>query len=309
VDDYQDNYIDILKYILINKKGSQKFPTDQEFCERFKSRDVYNLKSKNRLHLLESLENYENKEKVKVDELLNDKTLNIEHIMPQTLTKSWINSLGQNFHEIHEKYLHTIGNITLTGYNSKMSNKSFLEKRDMQKGFKESRLFLNKYLSQLDKWDEETIKKRADILCQTALKIWNYPKTDFVLPKKTENLYSLSDNQSFIGKKIESYIFQDKETKVKSWKDLYQHICLTLYDLDSNKFKSFLSDEDFQTKKRKMISSNKSDLRNPLKLSDTIYLESNHNTDTILDLIRLILRKFEIEEDEVSLYLRENNDS
>jgi uncharacterized protein with ParB-like and HNH nuclease domain len=309
VENYKENYIEILKYLLINKKGSQKFPTDQEFSERFKARDVYNLKSKNRLHLLETLENYENKEEVKIEELLNDKTLNIEHIMPQTLTKSWISSLGQDFHEIHEKWLHTIGNITLTGYNSKMSNKPFIEKRNMEKGFKQSRLFLNKYLSELDKWDEENIKKRAEILCEMSLKIWTYPKTEYKLPKKTENLYSLSDNQSFTGEKIESYIFQDKETKVKSWKEFYQSVCLSLYDLDSNKFKLFLDDEEFQMKKRKMISSNKEVLKNPLKISDTIYLESNLNTDSILNMVRLILGKFEIEEDEVSIYLRENNDS
>jgi len=307
VENYKDNYLDILKYLLINKKGSQKFPTDQEFSERFKTRDVYNLRSKNRLHLLESLENYENKEEVKVEELLRDKILNIEHIMPQTLTKSWINSLGQEFHNIHDKLLHTIGNITLTGYNTRMSNKSFVEKRDMEKGFKESRLFLNKCLSVLDIWNEENIKKRADIMCEIALKIWPYPKTEYKLPKKTENLYSLSDDHSFTGEKIESYIFQEKETKVKSWRELYQSICLSLYEVDSNKFKSFLEDDEFQMKKRKMISPNKSDLASPLKISDTIYLESNLNTDTVLNMVRLVLRKFEIDDDEVSIYLRENN--
>jgi len=308
VENYKEKYIDILKYLLTNKKGSQKFPTNQEFSDKLKTRDVYNLNSKNRLHLLESLENYENKEEVKVDELLSDKSLNIEHIMPQTLTKNWMSSLGPDFHQIHEKWLHTIGNITLTGYNSKMSNKSFIEKRDMQKGFKESRLFLNKYISDLDKWDEENIKKRSEILCEVALKIWGYPQTNYIIPKKSENLYSLSDDHSFTGEKIESYILQEKEIKVKSWKELYQSICLSLYDVDSNKFKSFLDDDEFQMKKRKMISSDKSNLTSPLKISDTLYLESNLNTDTILSMIRLVLRKFGIDEDEVSIYLRENNE-
>ena len=309
VENYKENYIDILKYLLISKKGSQKFPTDQEFSDKFKTRDVYNLKSKNRLHLLENLENYENKEEVKVEELLNDKTLDIEHIMPQTLTKIWITALGQDFHQIHEKWLHTIGNITLTGYNSKLSNKSFVEKRDMQKGFKESRLFLNKYLSELDNWNEENIQKRSEILCEVALKIWIYPQTNYIIPKKTDNLYSLSDDHCFTGEKIESYIFQEKEIKVKSWKELYQSICLSLYDVDSNKFKSFLEDDEFQMKKRKMISANKANLTSPLKISDTIYLESNLNTDTILNMIRLVLKKFEIDDDEVSVYLKENNNS
>jgi len=161
----------------------------------------------------------------------------------------------------------------------------------------------------LDEWNEGDIQKRSNILCEVALKIWIYPQTDYIIPKKTENLYSLSDDHSFTGEKIESYIFQEKEIKVKSWKELYQSICLSLYDVDSNKFKSFLDDDEFQMKKRKMISSNKIDLTSPLKISDTIYFESNLNTDTILSMIRLVLRKFEIDEDELSLYLRENNDS
>ncbi len=84
--------------------------------------------------------------------------LNIEHIMPQTLTNKWKESLGDNYKEIHDKYLHTIGNLTLTGYNSKLSNKTFEEKKEMEDGFKDSRLYLNKYISSIDKWNEEEIK-------------------------------------------------------------------------------------------------------------------------------------------------------
>lgn len=272
------------------------------------SRDIYHLRSKNVLHLLERLENFENAEKVKVEELIRDKVLNIEHIMPQTLTKNWMGSLGENFLQIHEKWLHTIGNITLTAYNSKMSNKPFLEKRDMEKGFKESKLFLNKYLRDIDKWNEETIINRANQLKNTALKIWKYPLTEFVLPRSTENVYSLSDDQSFTGEKIQSYVFQEQETLVRSWKDFYQSICLVLYDLDSNKFKSFLEDDEFQRKKRKMISSKENELKSPIKISDTIYIESNLNTNTLLNMVRLILKKYGIDEEEVSLYLREDDE-
>ena len=306
--DYQSNYLNILKYILSHKKVSQKFPTNEEFAERLINRDIYHLRPKNILHLLERIENFDNYEKVKVEELIRDKVLNIEHIMPQTLTKSWISSLGENFHQIHEKWLHTLGNITLTGYNSKMSNKSFIDKRDMEKGFKDSKLSLNKFLKSIDKWDEETITKRAEQLKDTALKIWTYPTTDFTLPRSTENVYSLSDSQSFTGEKIQSYVFQEQERNVKSWKEFYQSICLSLYDLDSNKFKSFLEDDDFQMKKRKMISNKESDLKNPLKISDNIYLESNLNTDTLLNMTRLILKKYAIDEEDVSLYLREEEE-
>ncbi|MCP8340940.1 HNH endonuclease family protein, partial [Clostridioides difficile] len=119
------------------KKSSQRFPTDSEFSNAFETKDIYNTKSKNKLYILERLENYNNKEIVDLENLINNNMLNIEHIMPQTLTNKWKESLGDNYKEIHDKYLHTIGNLTLTGYNSKLSNKTFEEKKEMEDGFKE----------------------------------------------------------------------------------------------------------------------------------------------------------------------------
>ncbi len=98
--------------------------------------------------------------------------------MPQKLTEEWERDLGENFQEIHDKYLHTIGNLTLTGYNPEYSNKSFQEKRDMEKGFKNSPLRLNQSLRDLESFGEEEIKKRANDLADLALKIWTYPKLD-----------------------------------------------------------------------------------------------------------------------------------
>lgn len=98
--------------------------------------------------------------------------------MPQKLTEEWERDLGENFQEIHDKYLHTIGNLTLTGYNSEYSNKSFQEKRDMGGGFKDSPLRLNQSLRDLESFGEEEIKKRANDLADLALKIWTYPKLD-----------------------------------------------------------------------------------------------------------------------------------
>ena len=150
IDNYKENYLEIFKYILTNKKSSQRFPSEDEFKLKFLECDVYSWKSKNKIYLLEQLENYDNNEKVDIENLINEKKLSIEHIMPQTLTLSWKNALGEGYNEVYAKYIGTIGNLTLTGYNSSLSNKSFIEKRDMEKGFKDSRLKLNKYLSEID---------------------------------------------------------------------------------------------------------------------------------------------------------------
>ncbi len=117
--------------------------------------------------------------------------------MPQKLTEEWERDLGENFQEIHDKYLHTIGNLTLTGYNPEYSNKSFQEKQGMEGGFKDSPLRLNQGLRDLKSFGEEEIKKRANDLADLALKIWTYPKLDAETlekykPKKEKKVYDLS---------------------------------------------------------------------------------------------------------------------
>ncbi len=166
-----------------------KFPKDSEFKKLFITIDFYNFQKKE--YFLERLENFERKEPV------NTKECTTEHIMSQTLTEEWKRDLGENFQAIHDKYLHTIGNLTLTGYNEKYSNNSFQEKRDMEKGFKQSPLKLNQSLKDLESFGEKEIEKRANDLADWALKIWTYPKLDAETlekykPKKEKKVYDLS---------------------------------------------------------------------------------------------------------------------
>ncbi len=171
----------------------QRFPNNDEFKNSFITIDFYKFK-KNK-YFFERLENFDTKEPV------NTQKCTIEHIMPQELTaEEWEKDLGENFKEIHDKYLHTIGNLTLTGYNPEYSNNSFQEKRDMEKGFKDSPLRLNQSLRDLESFGEEEIKKRANDLADLALKIWTYPNLDAETlekykpkkDKKEKKVYDLS---------------------------------------------------------------------------------------------------------------------
>ncbi|WP_187927845.1 DUF262 and DUF1524 domain-containing protein [Helicobacter pylori] len=173
-------------------KGKQRFPNNDEFKDLFITIDFYHFKKIK--YFLERLENFDTKEPV------DTQKCDTEHIMPQTLNKEWEGDLGENFEAIHEKYLHTIGNLTLTGYNSKYSNNSFREKRDMEKGFKQSSLKLNQSLKNLESFGEKEIEKRANDLADWALKIWTYPKLDLETleeykpkkEKKEKKVYDLS---------------------------------------------------------------------------------------------------------------------
>lgn len=163
----KDEYFESLKAHFGSLTEKQRFPNNDEFKDCFITIDFYNVKRNK--YFFERLENFDRKERVYTHEYT------IEHIMPKKLTEEWERDLGENFKEIHDKYLHTIGNLTLTGYNPEYSNKSFKEKQGMEKGFKDSPLRLNQGLRDLKSFGEEEIKKRANDLADLALKIWTYP--------------------------------------------------------------------------------------------------------------------------------------
>ncbi|WP_120840995.1 DUF262 and DUF1524 domain-containing protein [Helicobacter pylori] len=190
-------------------KGNQRFPNNDEFKKLFITIDFYNFQKKK--YFFERLEKSDTEEPVDIKECT------IEHIMPQTLTEEWKRDLGENFQAIHEKYLHTIGNLTLTGYNEKYSNNSFQEKRDMEKGFKQSPLKLNQGLRDLEVFGEKEIEKRANVLADWALKIWTYPKLDAETleknkPKKGKKAYDLS-SYKFSSHSRELFDILSKEIK------------------------------------------------------------------------------------------------
>ncbi|KMZ46718.1 hypothetical protein AC782_05915 [Helicobacter pylori] len=170
----------------------QRFPGDDEFKNSFTTKELCSSnKTEKARYYLERLENFDTKEPV------NTKECTTEHIMPKKLDEKWKKDLGQDHERIHTQYLNTIGNLTLTGYNSEYSNRSFQEKRDMEKGFKQSPLRLNQGLRGLESFGEEQIKKRANDLADLALKIWTYPNLDAETlekhkPKKEKKVYDLS---------------------------------------------------------------------------------------------------------------------
>lgn len=195
--------------------GNQKFPNDFEFKDSFITKELYHPKKTEKVfNFLKRLENFDTKEPVNTQECTT------EHIMPKTLTEEWKRDLGENFQAIHDKYLHTIGNLTLTGYNEKYSNNSFQEKRDMEKGFKQSPLKLNQSLKDLESFGEKEIEKRANDLADWALKIWTYPKLEAETleedkpkkEKKEKKVYDLS-SYKFSSHSRELFDILSKEIK------------------------------------------------------------------------------------------------
>lgn len=168
----KDDYVNSVIKAFVFKSSYKRFPSDYEVREKLQTKDIYHFRL--RKYLLEALENYYHKEPID----LNTANYTIEHIMPQNIEHnlSWQQMLGEDWQEVHSLYLHTLGNLTITGYNAEMSNKSFDEKVNGESGFKYSHLKLNESIVQCDVWDKKAIQRRTNILTDIILKIWKYPE-------------------------------------------------------------------------------------------------------------------------------------
>ncbi len=168
----KETYLESAKAHLLTLPSYRRFPSDKEFKHEVVKRDLYNFSRSN--YWLRRLENHERKERVPVGEYT------IEHILPQNenLSQEWREDLGPEWQRIQKIWLHTLGNLTLTGYNSEYGDRPFLDKRDMTGGFRESPLKLNKDLGHLDKWNEDAIKNRAKRLAKEATDVWAAPDLD-----------------------------------------------------------------------------------------------------------------------------------
>ncbi|RXI45247.1 DUF262 domain-containing protein [Clostridium tetani] len=295
--DYKDMYYDMLVAILLNKKYSAAFPTDLEFKQEFLSRNMYKFKHVN--YLLEHLENHNNKEKVDVEEL------SIEHIMPQKLDAKWTLKLGNNAQAIHERYIHNIGNLTLTGYNSNLSNKSFDDKKII---LEKSRLKLNKGISNFTTWNEEIIIKRAVELFSIAIKNWSAPKVNkdlinYIGIDEKEYL-DLSDEIDVTGRKPVAFEILGEKHNINSWKRLICECSQILYNLDKDIFKSFINDSDFAGRKNRIVSSNLIDIREMFKIENNIYIETKLNANSTLNYIKLMMEKYNLSDEDFKFWIK-----
>ena len=210
-------YLESVKAAFLLLDSYRRYPTDEEFQSEFIQKDVYNFRS--RSYLLRKLENVQRKEPVNIDEWT------IEHVMPQNenLSQEWQDMLGPDWEAVQTRYLHTIGNLTLTGYNPELSDRPFLKKRDMEGGFRDSPIRLNKQLRDLSAWNENSIVARAWNLTEVARQIWSYTE----LPYEILDAYKRSN-----GDEPEEYGFDHFEYLEGSTLELFELIRRRIMNLD-----------------------------------------------------------------------------
>lgn len=192
----KQDYYNYFVAAMFEKDTYKRFPTNEEVQEKLLNQNMYS-KRKILKHVLIAIENIEGKEFVSTE------NSSIEHIMPQNLTKDWENELGSNYEEIHGIYLHTLGNLTLTPYNSELGDKSFFDKKTCDNGFCKSKLTLNEGLCELDRWTDKEIIDRTKQLSKKIINIWKYPV-------KTSRVFDILNHINETGD-IEEYTLIDFE--------------------------------------------------------------------------------------------------
>ena len=255
------------------------------------------MQKKNKFYLFERLENCSSKEKNDVYENLENKTYSIEHIMPQSLNAEWKQALGEDHARIQEEWLHTIANLTLTAYNPNYSNKTFAEKKTMEHGFASSGLRLNQYIASFEKWTETELKLRKAHLIELAQNIWKYPETEFTPAEKDDEVVSLSEDYRFTGRGIKAFTLLDTQYNVKDWVDAIVEIYKQLYFIDPSLLHAEANNPANVWITPKPVEGVCK------KIAEGVYLCTGSDTMTKVRLIKNLLLKYQLDEDDVTVIL------
>lgn len=293
----KDIYFKIEKN-LMERRLETIFPRDEEFKLNFIK---YNFE-KNKELLRYTLKELE--QKISNNVINDTSNLNIEYIMPENLNSEWKLELGEKkFENTHLEYLGTIGNSSLIENDLLRYNKNFKTKKEF---YQKSNIEITRNINNYQVWTDNEIKNRAEQLYEKSKEIWSIPAGYKI--QKLNNIeygkeYLLNSSINVTGEKPDKLIIDGIPYPVKSWKGLLEKLCIELYNLDSDIFKELIYNPNFQTKERVILSNSISKLRQPIEISNDLYIESNLNANAILSYADIIAANFELS-DEIYFVLK-----
>jgi uncharacterized protein with ParB-like and HNH nuclease domain len=290
-----EEYVESLEKALLRKGGSSKFPRNEDIKLALKDKDLYNIQSKNRSYFFELLENHNNKEYVDT----SNEGITIEHIFPRTPTEEWASSLNrEEFSEFKDKYLNTIANLTLSGNNGALSNRTFLEKKLMnndgkEQGYNHSRLWLNSYLQKIEDWNLTRLEERFEIIYERFLKIWKIPDV-IVFDNENDEEQNIFDAEKPTFKKLEYFIFENNKVEEDAVAQMYFHILRGLFKKNSE---VIVSGQDILK-----ITRNQADFRDAKEIDNGWYFESNIDSNSKFTILKKLLTLLELEDELIIKY-------
>ncbi len=301
-----DDYVEKLKYALLNKIERARFPGDKEFIDAFRTRQVYQMNSKNKIYILERLENQGTAEDKDVYRHCDAGDYSIEHIMPQHLTPPWRDSLGDDYQTIHDEWLHRIGNLTLTAYNSKYSNNTFESKKTIDNGFLSSGIRMNQEIAKYEKWGEEELRNRTDKLMQLAIKIWPPIETSYKPAEKEYDSVSLEETAEtdvLTGRTIVKYVYQEIEQPVTSWIDMLERVLKTLHEKDKSVLTRLATTKDPSVDLSVWVTDKKEDFDSFLEIDEGVYFARGSSTWNKMSILRRLFPMYGESLDDLTFYL------
>lgn len=290
-------YVDVLKYIILNETGQTRIPNDIEYEKAIRTYPFYEQHGGNiRSYVLLALDSSNKEAKSTLRLIAEDNIdLTVEHVMPQTLSRDeWREMLGNDFERIHNEYLHTLANLTLTGYNSDYSNRPYQEKMVLeiknkktgeikQVGFRFSPLPMNKWIAAHDVWDEDVLMERREMWVNKLQNTWPMPTTTF--QPVTGASVDLLDNISLRGENIRSVSVLGEKTTVSTWVEALDVIVDTLFGQYPNMLDTIADDELLAG----FIKNDSTAFRSSIEIGNSeYYIATSNNTDTKLHIIRKI---------------------
>ena len=265
------------------------------------------MTNKNKVYILERLENYGTLEDKDIYAHCDDGTYSIEHIMPQHLTPAWIRELGEDYEQIHEQWLHRIANLTLTAYNSAYSNSSFLEKKSMKNGFDDSGLRMNTYISRKEKWTLTELEDRSQYLRGRAIEIWAAPVTIFKPQEKQMDTYTLDDDENLSGRTIIRFRYKNAEQPVTSWVEMFQKVFQILYAEDKSVITRLAVSYDENIGYHFSIGPH--ELLKSVEIGDGIYVLTNTSTQSKLSVLNRVFKLYDADPSDLVFYLRDESEA
>ena len=296
-----ESYSNILSFILLERSGATHIPSNAEIELAVRTSPFYTQRNYYNNFILSSVDDFsQSKESALLKQIANgDVELSIEHIMPQTLNREWKEMLGSEYQEIHDQYVHTLANLTLTGYNSKYSNKDFNIKKNMENGFDQSPLLINRYIKDKDQWDKSALEGRAGWWTEQIEKIWPLPKTTFKAPSEdVEYLFKTDDDLTYT--KVKSVSVLGETTNVSNWVEACEIIIEKFFKENPNLYDFVVGDEFLS----RYIRVDASQLIKPIQIKDTIYyLEGGTNTNYKKMIVRKLTEYLDIDESDLKVVL------
>ena len=293
-DEWKSEYINYLMYVFGRKANKGRFPKNGELQTAILERNFYQFNHVIRNFILNAIENKNKKEKTNIQEGIEDGDLSIEHIMPQTLSKKWKLALGEGAKEIHEKYLNTIGNLTVTAFNSKISNKVFSEK--LEQAFAKSPFWLNRYVAKQSEWDVTQIKERAKVLSKRVQELWG--DVDRSLEYQTDELedHVLADPIDVKYTNPVAIEINGNSYEALTYREVMAEFLRYLLTLDSTKLFGLQAVEKF---KRCIVSEDPSELKVPYMVVEGVFTEGSASATTLVKNITRAAPHFGIELEDI----------